>query len=49
MPRTFIVITALITGLIFFAGSTSTFATASTPAAPKKQKSKQLHAKKKPG
>jgi hypothetical protein len=49
MQRTFIAIIALITGLLFFAGSTATFATASTPVASKKQKSKKLHANKKKG
>jgi len=46
MHRTFLVIIALLTGLIFFAGPTTTFATASTPAASKKQSWKKSRAKK---
>jgi hypothetical protein len=49
MQRTFIVIIALLTGLIFFSGSTASFATASTPAASKKQSWKKSRAKKQQG
>jgi hypothetical protein len=46
MPRTFIVSMALITGLIFFAGSATSFAAASKPPASQKQNVKKPHAKK---
>lgn len=49
MPRICMVIIALFAGLIFFSGSTAALATASNPAASKKQNSKNLHSKKKKG
>jgi hypothetical protein len=49
MQRTVIVIITLITGLIFIAGATPSFATGSTTVAIKKQNSKKLHAKKSQG
>jgi hypothetical protein len=47
MQRTVIVIITLITGLIFIAGATPSFATGSTTVASKKQNSKKLHTNKK--
>ena len=49
MPRTFLVIIALITGLIFFAGSTTPSAAASKPQASKKSSWKKPHSKKRQG
>jgi hypothetical protein len=49
MQRTVIVIITLITGLIFIAGATPSFATGSTTVAFKKQNSKKLQAKKRQG
>jgi hypothetical protein len=49
IPRTFIVIVALITGLIFFAGAATSFAEAAKPAASQKQPAKKPHAKKNKG
>ena len=49
MQRTFIVIVALITGLIFFAGAATSFAEAPKPAASQKSTVKKPHAKKKQG
>ena len=49
MQKTGIVIIALLTGLIFFSGSTASFATGSKPGASKKQSWKKPHAKKQAG
>jgi hypothetical protein len=49
MQRTFIVIIALITGLIFFAGSATSFAAPSRPPASQKQNVKKPQAKKRKG
>jgi hypothetical protein len=49
MQRTFTVIIGLITGLIFFAGSATSFAAALRPPASKKQNFKKPHAKKRQG
>jgi hypothetical protein len=49
MQRTFLIIIALIAGLIFFAGSVASFAAASRPAASKKQNLKKPYSKKKKG
>ena len=49
MPRTFLVIIALMTGLIFFAGSTASLAAASQTQASKKSSWKKPHAKKRQG
>jgi hypothetical protein len=49
MPRIFIVIIALLTGLTFFTGSTASFAMAAQTQAPKKQSWKKPHSKKKKG
>jgi hypothetical protein len=46
MPRTFLVIMALIAGLIFFAGTTASFATASWTSTYKKPSSKKPQPKK---
>jgi hypothetical protein len=49
MPRTFLVIMALMTGLIFFAGSTTSLAAASQTQGSKKSSWKKPHAKKRQG
>jgi len=49
MPKTFIVIIALITGLIFFAGSATAAARASTSGASKRSSWKKSPAKKNQG
>jgi hypothetical protein len=49
MRKTGIIIIALLTGLIFFSGSTASFAIKSTSGAAKKQSWKKPHAKKKQG
>jgi hypothetical protein len=49
MPRIFLVIIALMTGLIFFAGSTTSWAAASQTQANKKSSWKKPRAKKRQG
>jgi hypothetical protein len=49
MPRIFLVFIALMTGLIFFAGSTTSLAAASQTQANKKSSWKKPHAKKRQG
>jgi hypothetical protein len=49
MPRIFLIIMALVTGLIFFAGSTTSLAAASQTQAAKKSSWKKPHAKKRQG
>ncbi|MGO8762659.1 MAG: hypothetical protein ACLP2P_01790 [Desulfobaccales bacterium] len=49
MQRTFIVIVALITGLIFFAGAATSFAEAPKPATSQQHPAKKPHAKKNKG
>jgi hypothetical protein len=49
MPRTLIVIIALLAGLIFFTGSTASFAVDAPPQASKKQSWKKPRANKKKG
>jgi hypothetical protein len=49
MRKTGIIIIALLTGLIFFSGSTASFAIKTTSGAAKKQSWKKPHAKNKQG
>jgi len=49
MPRRFLTIIALMTGLIFFAGVTASFAAGSHTQGPKKSSWKKSHAKKRQG